>query len=141
MAAESAGNTKREPENNTFFAFHAFFAAIHGGGVGLKEGRARAAGEGARAPGCSATKRCPFVLRTAQEAGRPMRGPARRQVHPLGGGRPAGLVLSRSGRLVVRSFSEGWTAGYAIRTISGVGGALRKGRPYPDGRFVCHVHR
>ena len=36
-----------------------------------------------------------------------MRGPARRLVHTLGGSRPAGLILSISGR----------TANYEIRTI------------------------
>jgi len=36
-----------------------------------------------------------------------VRGAARRLVHSLGGRHPAGLILSVSGRLVVRSFSEG----------------------------------
>ena len=35
--------------------------------------------------------------------------------------------------------SIGRTADYTICTISGVGGAPRKGRPYPDGLRVCLV--
>jgi hypothetical protein len=52
-----------------------------------------------------------------------LRGASGRRVHPLGECHPPRFILSVSIR----------TAHYAIRTISGVGGAIRKGRPYPDG--------